>query len=57
MATQQSVQAVGGGAAVWMLGGRCTVRVPGADSDGRITVPAMAMPARCGPQPQHHLLT
>ncbi|MFX0579015.1 cupin domain-containing protein [Nocardia nepalensis] len=54
MTAEQVVRPAGAGDAVWMLGGRYTVKVSGADSDGQVTVMEMAMPAGFGPPPHTH---
>jgi quercetin dioxygenase-like cupin family protein len=44
----------GTGQAVWMLGGRYTVRVSGEDSAGELTVMDMELPVGSGPPPHTH---
>jgi quercetin dioxygenase-like cupin family protein len=42
------------GQAVWMLGGRYTIRVSGDDSGGELTVMEMELPVGSGPPPHTH---
>jgi quercetin dioxygenase-like cupin family protein len=54
MVANTIVTKTGTGQAVWMLGGRYTVRVSSEDSGGELTVMEMELPAGSGPPPHTH---
>jgi quercetin dioxygenase-like cupin family protein len=54
MGATQAVRAAGEGRAVWLLGGRYTVKVSGEESGGEATVMEMWMHAGSGPPPHNH---
>jgi quercetin dioxygenase-like cupin family protein len=54
MVANAVVTKTGTGQAVWMLGGRYTVRVSSEDSGGELTVMDMELPVGSGPPPHTH---
>lgn len=54
MVANAVVTKMGTGQAIWMLGGRYTVRVSGEDSGGELTVMDMELPVGSGPPPHTH---
>jgi quercetin dioxygenase-like cupin family protein len=54
MVANTAVTKTGTGQAVWMLGGRYTVRVSSEDSGGELTVMEMELPVGSGPPPHTH---
>jgi quercetin dioxygenase-like cupin family protein len=54
MVANTTVTKTGTGQAVWMLGGRYTVRVSNEDSGGELTVMEMELPVGSGPPPHTH---
>jgi quercetin dioxygenase-like cupin family protein len=54
MAAKSVVTKSATGQAVWMLGGRYTVRVSSEDSGGELTVMEMELPVGSGPPPHTH---